>query len=217
MARRCSCIPRRQSAVVTCTAGPIGLRRQQNLVPGDSPLREGIPAQFREKKIGAHFGSPHRSPLLPLFFSPEAQSVNPPLPGLRLPLSILAGTTHPSPHPKREAAFPRRPSHVAYFTPQFPTAKLRPSITPTRRVDNRPTGDCAFAPRLSCRCPSVCDLPSLLGRIGQPNQPLAKPGSDWSSLNPVSISAHWRAKKMLKGLSRARAWVDSLFCCFCSA
>ncbi|KAK0740487.1 hypothetical protein B0T18DRAFT_418075 [Schizothecium vesticola] len=83
-----------------------------------------------------------------------------------------------------EAAKPHR-----IFTPPFPTAKLRPSITPTRRVDNRPTGDCAFAPRRACRRPPACDLPSPLGRIGQPNQTLAKSGSGWSSLNLVSISA----------------------------
>lgn len=73
MARRCSCI---SSTPIRCHdvrmhSGPDWPCDDNNLVPGRLTYSaRGIPAQFRKKKSVPHFGSPHRSPLLPPLLQP---------------------------------------------------------------------------------------------------------------------------------------------------
>lgn len=190
-----------------CTAGPIGPATTTNLVPGDSPTqRGGSRRNFAKKNRCPISGRPTDLLFSRRFFSPEAQSVTDPpnrFSELPFPFSRARHTIPPCPQHRGRLGKTAKPqSHI--LTPPFPTTKLRPSITPTRRVDDRPTsGDCAFAPRL-------CLSPSSRLRLAGWDWP-AQPnlGQIGVRLGHLSISSqsphmHWRATSLLSSLEGQR-------------
>lgn len=220
-----------------CTAGPIGPATTTNLVPGDSPTqRGGSRRNFAKKNRCPISGRPTDLLFSRRFFSPEAQSVtDPPNRFSELPFPF-SRARHTIPPPNTEAASERRPSHSRIFSRPHsqPPNSARQSHPHDESTTDRPVVTALLRQGFACRRPPACDLP---GGIGQPNQTLAKSGSGWvisqSRLNLricIGVRPHffprWRGKgdvvqerkkkKVSKRLSRARALVDSLFCCcFC--
>lgn len=210
MARRCSCI---SSTPIRCH--DVRMHSGPDWPCDDNKpcawrlthSARGIPAQFRKKKIGAPFrvAPPiSSSPAASSALKPKASRIHP----TGSPNSHFHSRGHGTPHPSapntrgRLGKTAKPQSHI--LTPPFPTTKLRPSITPTRRVDDRPTsGDCAFAPRL-CLSPS-----SRLRLAGsdwpaQPNLGQIGVRLGFLSISSQSPHMHWRATSLLSSLEGQR-------------
>lgn len=247
MARRCSCI---SSTPIRCHdvrmhSGPDWpCDDNKPCAWATRPLSEGDPGAISQKKIGAPFRvappiSP--SPAASSALKPKASRIHPTgSPNSPFHSRGRGTPPHPPAPNTTEAASERRPSHSRIFSRPHsqPLNSARQSHPHTHDewTTDRPTGDCAFAPRLS----SVAVLSRLrLAGWDWPAQPnLRQIGVrlghlSISSQSPACIGvqphffprcdgkvdgrgARTKKKKVSKRLSRARALVDSLFCCcFC--
>lgn len=208
------------------------------------PLSEGDPGAISQKKNRCPIsGRPTDLPFSRRFFSPEAQSVtDPPNRFSELPFHSRGRGTPPHPPapntqrpPRGKTAKPQ--SHI--LTPPFPTTKTPPvNHTHTHTTSRRPT-DRPVTALLRQGFPLSSSSRLRLAGWDWPAQPnLRQIGVGLghlsiSSQSPACIGvqphffprcdgkgdgrgARTKKKKVSKRLSRARALVDSLFCCcFC--
>lgn len=201
----------------------------------------GIPAQFRKKKNRCPIsGRPTDLLFSRRFFSPEAQSVtDPPNRFSELPFPFSRAHPPAQHHRGRLGKTAKPQSHISHApipNHQTPPVSITPTHTTSRRPTGRPVVTALSRQGFACRRP----LPPATCRVGlaSPTKPWPNRGpAAGSSLNLVSISAYalaratshffprwnWQRgrcgartkekKRCRRELSRARALVDSLFCC----